>query len=224
MLILKLMMSAQAHINKILFNGKFSESSVKAALDVLKGYTAKIDAQVAKIKDSWGRKWIKEDKVDPKVYVESVAKAEGDNTVAQADVKIAMMKIDGASLTIGTATSYAAAEGGQTNVSAKTFSKATGIDFGTIKTYSAKGPNYEKAVEAIVLLDWDSVYDKNIIWKKHHKVHDRAKKDVGVGNVAEAKADVYVSSDDSATAASATKALALGGELSGASASGYASA
>jgi hypothetical protein len=220
-----LMLKAQSQVNKILTRGKFSENAIEDAVDVLEGYTAKINEYVERIKDSWARKWVKEDNVDAKVYVETYATAEGEETFASSDVKIAMIDTaGGATLTIGTATSIAIAEGGEEYVSASTFSKAEGVDVGKIVTYTSKGPNYEKATEAIILIDWDSIYDKNWVWKKHHNVHNRAKKYVDDSNVAIAKADVAVVSEDGATAITEVSSLAIDETISETYAAGYAAA
>lgn len=220
MRIYSLMLSAQAKVTKILKKGMFSDEAIEKAVDVVKDYSEKIDKLVGKIKDSWTRQWVKEDHQDTKVYVEASATAKGDATLADSTVKLAMIDTGSCTLTVGTATSLAVADGGEEYVQATVFSKATGVDTGTIMSFESKGPNYEKATECIVLLDWKEIYDKNWVWERHHKVWSKAKKEIPDANIAVAKADVDVQAD-TAVAITDVSALAIGETVSQTYAAGY---
>ena len=72
------MLKCQKQVTNILKWGKFSDESVKKAIDTIKHYADKIDAKIEQYKNSaWGKKYIKEDTEAPKVYVESSAVATG---------------------------------------------------------------------------------------------------------------------------------------------------
>ena len=205
-----MMLKCQKQVENILKWGKFSVDSVQSAIETIKGYADKIDAKIEQYKNSsWGQKYIKADTEAPKVYVESVAVAKGIDTIANVNTKIAILEAgESAKLCIGTAESYAGADGGDTYTYANSFADVTGADTASIHGYYHKGPNYEKAVETLVAIDWESVYDRNWVFNKHHSFYSRKKKEIGEGKEIQAHNDAYVEYDNTFEITQVTKALA----------------
>ena len=76
-----------------------------------------------------------------------------------------------------------------------TFSKVEGVDTGEITSFYGKGANYEKAVEVLVAIDWESVYDRNWVFTKHHSFYSRKQKEIGEGKEMKPRSMQYVEAD-----------------------------
>jgi hypothetical protein len=85
----------------------------------------------------------------------------------------------------------------------------TGGDTAAIHTYYEKGGNYEKALEVLVGIDWQSVYDREWVIRKHHGFHSRKKKELGDGVKAWASNDAYVEVDSYAAVKQSAVAIGL---------------
>lgn len=204
----KLMLNCQKAVASTLKWGKFSDSSVEKAISIVEKYVYSIEAKIAS--------WVKPDIQPVSVTVEAAAAATGDAAQANAHVKLGVFDIDGSSyakhgakLVIGTAESYAAANGDDSKTYVNTFSSVKGVDTGEIVSYYAKGGNFEKAVECLVAIDWEGVFDKNLVFTKHHSFYGRMKKEIGDGHKISASTDVHVEADNYAQVHSGVKALAM---------------
>jgi hypothetical protein len=181
-----LMLKCQKIVSNTLIKGKLSVESIYEATEIIKSYAERIDKLIA-------QKWFsKPDTKDPKVTVESYAKATGDgDQEVQAHTTVAMLEAgDTATLAIATAESYAATDTGETYVN--NISGMTGGDTGTKHTYYEKGQNYEKALDVFIGIDWKSVYDREWVFNKHHSFHSRKKAEIKDGIKVAASNDAVV--------------------------------
>ncbi|WP_068115147.1 hypothetical protein [Tropicimonas marinistellae] len=195
----KLMVWCQKVVTAKLKWGKFSEKSISDSMKIIDKFKAKIDAKMSK--------WVKADEEAIAVTVQAKAAATGEHARTDANVKLAILDGDGYKLAIGTAQSYAGSDSGESFAS--TFSGVKGVDTASIHSYSRKGSNYEKAVECLVAIDWEDIYDKNIIFTRHHSSHSRIKKEVGEGKLATASAFAVADGDSSTAVESIASTLAV---------------
>jgi hypothetical protein len=202
----KLMLQCQKVVSNTLKAGKFSESAVDKALETIDKYKVMIDAKISQ--------WVKPDTEPLNVTVKAAAAATGDDAEANAHVEIAVLDGDGYKLCIGSAESYAATGDSHGETYVNTFSKVEGVDTGNISSFYGKGKNFEKAIECLVAIDWEDVYDKNIVFSKHHSFYSRMKKDVGDGKSIDASTDVYVQADSEASVHQAVKSMAIDDAIS----------
>lgn len=209
-----LMLKCQNLVNKTLKIGKFSEDSIHKAIALVEDYAAKIDAKIEKLSNGPFAKFVKADDAPPSVYVESAGKASGDNAEVNNHVKLGVFDTKSAKLIIASAESYAAADGDHSNTFVNTFSKVNGVDTGSINTFYEKGSNFEKAVETLVAIDF-SAYDREWVFKKHHKFYSKHKADLDPGYTMHASTDVHAEVDNGAELNQSIEQLAIGNTLEG---------
>jgi hypothetical protein len=209
-----MMLSCQKKVSKLLTKANFADGAIKKAIDLVEHYAEKIEDRLDFFKSTaWGKKFIKEDTVSPTVTVESTAKAQGTSAEINAAVSMGIFEAgDKAKLIVASATSYAAADGENADTYVNTFSSVSGVDTASIHTYHHKGENFEKAVETLVAIDWESIYDKGWVFTKHHSFYSKARKDVADGyGTAKIKVSVdqYVEADSTVDLDSSIKVLAF---------------
>jgi hypothetical protein len=198
----KLMLQCQKAVSSTLKWGKFSDKAVSQSIKIIEGYKHLIDARLSKS--------VKPDTEAVNVTVEAKAVATGDAAQVDAHVKLGVFDIDNSvKLVIGSAESYAATGDKAGDTYVNSFAGVKGVDTGEITSFYHKGANFEKAVECLVAIDWESVYDKNWVFSNHHSFYSKMKKDVGAGQKIKASTDVHVEANTEAQVHSGVEALAV---------------
>ncbi|WP_149866416.1 hypothetical protein [Tropicimonas marinistellae] len=195
-----LMRKCQIKVADKLKSGKFSEKSIADALKIIDSYKDKIDAKISK--------WSKPDYENIKVTVKAKAATTGEHAKTDANVNLAILDGDGYKLAIGAAQSCVVSND-KAKSFATTFAGVKGADTVSNFSFSSKGKNYEKAVECLVAIDWEDVFDRNFTVQKHHSVHRSMSKKVGEGKVATASADAYAEGDHYSSVKTLAKTLAV---------------
>jgi hypothetical protein len=189
-----------SEVKQILKAGDFSEASIEFAVAKITAFADRLETAMARDREL--RPFMQDDTPMGLVAV-TAGDAIGEHTYAESNLKAGLIDCGNVSIAYASATSIAAAEGGEGGpfVSTACFSDVTGGDVAFTRTVNTTGENFAKSTQYLFAVDFEFLKDLDIeIGREANLVID-AYADVPDGNTAVVNFDVVAEGEDTAVSA-----------------------